>query len=499
MLPSPNSRRTEAGHLGATGSAGRCFALLTFTGVLVVMLIVLSASQARADSSACDLYVAPGGSDNNPGNANEPFASVQHLANTLNPGQTGCIRGNYTENVTVTNSGAAGAPITITSYPGERATLTGRLWIHQNANYVTVSNMNLDGRNTNELPSPDIDAANTTFTTDDITNEHTAICFDIGSDTTYGHATNTLIQANRIHDCGKLPAANHDHGIYIESSTGAQILENVIYDNSDRGIQLYPNAQQTTIEHNIIDSNGEGIIFSGDFGTASSNNTITNNLITNSTQRADIESWYPTGNPIGENNTVTHNCVWGGTTGTIETNPNGFTATNNTTNNPEYANPTTGDYRINNNSPCANLLTNTNTPTQPFTTTSTTTYTSETNSSGDSTSGSSTSGGSAPGNSASGNSTSGSSTSGSSTFAGSAPSSSAFASPASGGSPSGGSTAPGETGSQGSASPSKATAKHRHRWSKRVTPSAVSSFARDARHGHHTAKRRTTRRHSRRN
>ena len=363
--------------------SGRYLGLLALSSILILMLTALFAGQAQAasNSSTCNLYVAPGGSDNATGSASEPFASVQHLANTLTAGQTGCVRGNYTEEVTVTNSGQASAPITITSYPGERATLTGRLWIHQDANYVTVSDMNLNGRNTNELPSPDTNAANTTFTADDVTNEHTAICFDIGSDTTYGHATNTLIQGNRIHDCGKLPAANHDHGIYVESSTGAQILENVIYDNSDRGIQLYPNAQQTTIEHNIIDSNGEGIIFSGDFGDASSNNTITNNIITNSTLRSDIESWYPAGNPIGENNTVTNNCVWGGTTGTIETAQIGFTATNNTTSNPEYQNPTTGDYRINNTSPCANLLTNTNTPTQPFTTTSTTTYTNETNSS----------------------------------------------------------------------------------------------------------------------
>jgi hypothetical protein len=301
--------------------------------------------------------------------------------------------GNFTEDLTITKTGNAGAPITIASLPGERATLTGRLWIHQGADYVTIANMNLNGRNTNALPSPDINAAHTTFTGNDVTNEHSAICFDIGSDTTYGRATNTIIQGNRIHDCGTLPAANHDHGIYVESSTGAQIIENVIYKNADRAVQLYPDAQQTTIERNIIDSNGEGIIFSGDFGLAASKNTVANNLITNATLRYDIESWYPEGNPIGTGNTVQHNCVWGGAKGTIQTPETGYTATTNTTSNPEYANPTTGDYRINNTSPCANLLTNTTTPTQPFNTTSTITYTGTSGPASETATGGSTSGG----------------------------------------------------------------------------------------------------------
>ena len=370
------SRPTSKPARPTTGLAGTLAAAAAVLALLAVLLMVAAGTaMASGTTIACSLYVAPGGSDGLPGSAAQPFATVQHLADTLAAGQTGCVRGgSYTEDVTVTHAGQPGAPITITSYTAERATLTGRLWVHQGADYVTVANMNLDGRNTNNLPSPDINAAHTTFTGNDVTDEHTAICFDVGSDTTYGRATSTLIQDNRIHDCGTLPAANHDHGIYVESSTGATIIENVIYKNADRGIQLYPDAQNTLIERNIIDSNGEGIIFSGDFGLASGNNTVANNLITNATLRYDIESWYPEANPIGTGNTVQHNCVWAGAKGTIQTPESGYTATNNLTTNPQYANPTTGDYRINSTSPCANLLANTTTPTQPFTTTSTTTY-----------------------------------------------------------------------------------------------------------------------------
>jgi parallel beta-helix repeat protein len=441
--------------------------LLVLTTALVMLAALLAGQgQARA-TTACSLYAAPGGSDGAPGTLTQPFASVQRLADTLTAGQTGCVRaGAYTQNVTITHAGNPSAPITITSYPGERATLTGRLWIHEGADYVTISNMNLNGRNIGNLPSPDINAAHTTFTANDVTDEHTAICFDIGSDTSYGRATETVIQGNRIHDCGELPAANHDHGIYVESSTGARILENVIYDNADRGIQLYPDAQQTTIEHNIIDSNGEGIIFSGDFGTASSENTITNNLITNSTLREDIESWYPVGNPIGQANTVQHNCVWGGVKGTIQTPETGFTATNNTATNPQYANPQAGDYRINSTSPCANLLTNTNTPTQPFNNTNnnTITYTNN-NSSGSS--------GEATTTTSSSGITSSGTTSGSTT--------------------SSGTTSPSETTSTRKTGSSETKAK-RHHSRTRATVSSARSSVRHHRHRGHKAKRTTRRR-----
>ncbi len=79
-----------------------------------------------------------------------------------------------------------------------------------------------------------------------------------------------------------LPATNHEHGIYVANSVGARIIDNVIVDNADRGIQLYWNAQRTTIAGNIIDHNGEGILISGDYGYASSDNLIINNVITDS-------------------------------------------------------------------------------------------------------------------------------------------------------------------------------------------------------------------------
>src|SRR5207244_878764 len=79
----------------------------------------------------------------------------------------------------------------------------------------------------------------------------------------YGRAVGDVIQRNRIHDCGRVPSSNHDHGIYLAYSDNTKVLDNVIFDNADRGVQFYPDAQGTVVKGNVIDGNGEGVIFSG--------------------------------------------------------------------------------------------------------------------------------------------------------------------------------------------------------------------------------------------
>ena len=80
------------------------------------------------------------------------------------------------------------------------------------------------------------------------------ICFSLGNTDTWGYAGSTTIENSRIHDCG--PTTNMNHGIYAQATSGRTlILGNWIFDNGDRGIQLYPAAQNILIAHNVI--NGE--------------------------------------------------------------------------------------------------------------------------------------------------------------------------------------------------------------------------------------------------
>lgn len=329
------------------------------TKALGIALATISASLAFMGGSAsaattCDLFASPSGSDAASGTAGAPFQTAQKLVNSLNPGQAGCLEaGNYTEDVEFFNGGRAGAPITLSSVPGQTATLTGRLWIRHGSDYVTVTGLNLVGVNADDLPSPTINAANATFSYDNVSNNHTAICFVVGSD--WGSAANTLITNSRVHDCGVLPAANHDHGIYVANATNTTISWNEIYDNADRGIQLYPDAENTTIDHNVIANNGEGLLFSGDYGKASNDTDAYDNVISGAVLRHDVESYYPAGNPLGTGNVLHNNCVWGGAEGSIDTSDGGFTSRNNITGNPDFANAASENYHLGAASPCLTM------------------------------------------------------------------------------------------------------------------------------------------------
>ncbi|MBA2634972.1 MAG: right-handed parallel beta-helix repeat-containing protein, partial [Chloroflexi bacterium] len=314
-------------------------------GLAIAAAALAAVSIGGTPSSAagtCDQVASPG-----------PRAA-QELVNSLSPGQTGCLRaGVYEENVRVSRPG-----ITLTRFGGEKATVRGRFWVAEGADGVTVDGLYLDGTNPGLLPSPTINADRVTFRRNDVTNYHHSICFGLGHPD-WGRAEGTTIEFNRIHDCGRLPATNHDHGIYVTSASNTLIRGNWIYDNADRGIQLYPDAQNTTITGNVIDGNGQGIIFSGEFGLASSGNVVEGNVIANSRLRNNVESWYPPGNPVGRNNVVRENCVRGGAYDDGDGGLGeqiGFRVVEALRTNPAYNNRSARDFRLASDSPCRGVL-----------------------------------------------------------------------------------------------------------------------------------------------
>jgi hypothetical protein len=117
---------------------------------------------ARA-ASGSTYYVAPGGSDSNPGTIGEPWATIQHAADTAIAGDTVFARaGVYNEHVGFANSGsAAGGFITFANYPGETATLDGTgldipggqygLFTLKDSSYVIVTGFELRNYKTTKL------------------------------------------------------------------------------------------------------------------------------------------------------------------------------------------------------------------------------------------------------------------------------------------------------------------------------------------------------------
>lgn len=301
----------------------RVISTLACASAAVAGMVVAPATAAPSRPSpmrACDLLAARTGSDHASGAVRSPFRTAQRLADALRPGKVGCLAAGQTfvGDLTLRRPGRRSAPITLTSAPGRAATLRGRIWLSNSADDVTLRGLRLDGRNARGLPSPTVNSDRARFVANDVTNHHTGICFSIGSVAHWGTAHDTQIVGNTIHDCGRLPATNHDHGIYVESARRTLISDNIISNNADRGIQLYPDAQSTVITRNIIDRNGEGIIFSGEGSHTSNGNVVTRNIISNSRLRYNIEAYW--GNPglIGRGNVVRDNCVWNGAHGELD-------------------------------------------------------------------------------------------------------------------------------------------------------------------------------------
>jgi parallel beta-helix repeat protein len=287
----------------------------------------VACASASTGNGPCSLFAGPHGNDAARGTAARPFRTAQRLADALRGGQTGCLEnGTYTGYLRVTHGGRAGAALTIRSVPGSMATVRGRIWIRGGSDYVTLSGLRIVGApipgscatdQCSNIPSVAINGRAATLRDDRITNDHTSICVAVGSDQ-WGVARDTLIVGDVIHDCGRLPATNLEHGIYVADAVNTVIRSNYIYDNADRGIQLYPHAQGTKVEGNVIEANGEGILIGGLGANPTRASVIQHNLIRDSRQGGNVESYFPSGPPAALLNQVRDNCLSGG-----QVNPSG--------------------------------------------------------------------------------------------------------------------------------------------------------------------------------
>jgi parallel beta-helix repeat protein len=324
---------------------------------LVFVLTSFAASgrpHGATATSVCDRYASPTGKDRWTGTRTRPFISIPRLAASLRPGQVGCLlRGSYVDDqIIIRHGGSPGKPVIIRQAPGTRPVVHGRITIAADVTDLVIAGLALDGRNKIHGASPTILGDRITFQNDDITNFNTEICFILGSLTRGNLAEGVVINGNRIHNCGKLPPQNQDHGIYVQYARNTVIKNNYIYDNADRGIQLYPDGDGTLIQNNIIDGNGEGIIFSGDGTRTSDDNIVRDNVISNSRVRSNIEYFYPQGSAPGRGNVVTHNCVFGAAEEEVEGAGFAFSADATLVTDPMFVNRSAKDFRLQMASPC---------------------------------------------------------------------------------------------------------------------------------------------------
>ena len=101
---------------------------------------------ARALIAGNIYHVAPYGNDANPGTAEAPWRTIQHAADIVQPGDTVLVHtGTYTEEVTFSSSGMAGAPITFTAAPDEVVTIQGSLTLAQGTSHLNLLGFAVQG------------------------------------------------------------------------------------------------------------------------------------------------------------------------------------------------------------------------------------------------------------------------------------------------------------------------------------------------------------------
>ncbi|MEU0273524.1 right-handed parallel beta-helix repeat-containing protein [Streptomyces sp. NPDC006307] len=111
--------------------ARRLLPAVTTAAALLALTAALPPSAARAAET--QIYVAPGGSDSNPGTISQPLRSIQRAVDLAQPGATIHLRaGTYapTTNIRLNKSGTASQPLTLRAYAGERAVIDGENMPH---------------------------------------------------------------------------------------------------------------------------------------------------------------------------------------------------------------------------------------------------------------------------------------------------------------------------------------------------------------------------------
>jgi len=306
-------------------------------------------------------YVAPTGSDSNPGTESQPWQTIQKAADTLVAGDTAYIRaGTYEEQVIPLNSGSAGNYITYAAYPGETVTIDGDsitlpayetgLFVVEDTNYIKVSGLRIVNAGPNDNNAGIyVDNAHHIIIENNYTyntvssgigvwdgsniiidgNEVRLACNDGEQEDITVSGTDTFeIKNNHVHEGG--PGTNGGEGITVKGgATNGRIYKNHVHDIT-RGERtcIYVDAWGATatsnieIFQNVFHNCGAGISLASEDGGLVRNVEIYNNIVyDNQSNGLEIGNWGEPGilvRPIERiaftNNTVYNNgsTGWGG-------------------------------------------------------------------------------------------------------------------------------------------------------------------------------------------
>ncbi|NOH10987.1 MAG: right-handed parallel beta-helix repeat-containing protein [Chloroflexi bacterium] len=237
------------------------FILIGTLCLATVLPLMGSTSAAMAQNAGATYYVAPDGSNDNPGTIEAPWESIQYAADNASPGDLIFVRGGvYNEIIEFSRSGTSSAPIVFRNYPDEQPLIVSPDW--SGFVFVGVEWIVVDGFALTDMTNDGIFIS-------DAHNIEVNNCEVYGSGNigihivTYeGPATNNTVRNCSVYD-------NGGEGIYLDVKADSpavvedNIVENnLVFNNAYEGIQnthesgAEPKPSGTLIRNNYIYNNG---------------------------------------------------------------------------------------------------------------------------------------------------------------------------------------------------------------------------------------------------
>jgi hypothetical protein len=313
------------------------------------------AFDAASDRSlrGCDRFAGPRGFDDGRrrGSVERPYRSVKRLARSLRSGQVGCIQpGRYSHRglATLRRPGT-----TLRGIGPGRPLIVDPIWIESSATAAKVRHVKLTSNDDYYTVPLKVQASRARIVDNVIFGSSNESCVLVGSQ---HRVSGVVIERNLVRNCGR--SGKFDHLLYIEDAYRTQIRWNLLVANHGGwAVHLYPNADSSLIEHNVIDGNFGGIVIAGYGYATSSNNLIRSNAITYSGPRRNVEaSWE---GQFGSGNHIAGNCLFSESTdgpSGIGTRWGFSVGSNAVIGGSPYIDREAGDYRFHSRSPCGGLV-----------------------------------------------------------------------------------------------------------------------------------------------
>ncbi len=211
--------------------------------------------------AVADLYVAPDGSDDNPGTLAAPLATLGRAGALVQPGQTIALRGGAyrpTSPVTFTTNGTPTARITLSNYRDEQPVIdatairSNEWYITQRASYWTVQGIAVHASPT--FPYVCVSCQHDVFRQLTISDNGATGLVLRGPNTVDNQVLDSDFHDN--HD-DAAHGANADGVAFKDGSgTGNVIRDCRAYHNADDGVDLSGFADPVTVAHNWAYGNG---------------------------------------------------------------------------------------------------------------------------------------------------------------------------------------------------------------------------------------------------